>query len=75
MKGINWRAKLSSRKLWAAVAGFVTAVAAVLGADDMTAQQIAAVISAIGVLVAYIIGETCVDVARGSGGSDADGGK
>lgn len=65
MKKIDWKSKLSSRKLWAAIAGFATALAAVLGADDMTAQQIAAVISAVGVMVAYIIGETCVDVARG----------
>lgn len=70
MKKIDWKAKLSSRKLWAAIAGFATALAAVLGADDMTAQQIAAVISAVGVMVAYIIGETCVDVARGNGERD-----
>lgn len=72
MKRIDWKTKLSSRKLWAAIAGFATALAAVLGADDMTAQQIAAVISAVGVMVAYIIGETCVDVARGSGERDGE---
>ncbi len=64
MKKIDWKAKLSSRKLWAAVAGFVTAIAAVFGADDMTTQEITAVITAVGVLVAYIIGESCVDASR-----------
>ena len=47
MKNIDWKAKLSSRKLWAAVAGFVTAVAAALGADEMTTNQIVAIITAV----------------------------
>ena len=64
MKKIDWKAKLSSRKLWAAVAGCVTAIAAVFGADEMTTQEITAVITAVGVLVAYIIGESCVDASR-----------
>lgn len=62
---MNWKQKLSSRKLWAAIAGFVTAVAAVFGADEMTSQQLAALVSAVGVLVVYIIGESCVDANRG----------
>ena len=61
---MDWKRKLSSRKLWAAVAGFVTAIAAVFGADDMTTQQLAALVSAVGVLVAYIIGESCVDASK-----------
>lgn len=65
MNKINWKQKLSSRKLWAAVAGFATAIAVALGADQLTAEQIAAVISAVGVLVAYIIGESVVDAGRG----------
>ena len=60
---IDWKQKLSSRKLWAAIAGFVTALAAAFGVDGMTTEQIAAVISAVGVLVAYIIGESCVDAS------------
>lgn len=67
MKKIDWKAKLSSRKLWAAVAGFVTSLAAVFGADEMTTSQIAALVSAVGVLAAYIIGESCVDASRGEG--------
>lgn len=61
---IDWKQKLSSRKLWAAVAGFATALAAAFGIDSMTAEQIAAVITAVGVLVTYIIGESCVDASR-----------
>ena len=61
---IDWKQKLSSRKFWAATAGFATALAAAFGIDGMTSEQIAAVITAIGVLVTYIIGESCVDASR-----------
>ncbi|MBQ9080972.1 MAG: hypothetical protein IJY27_07885 [Clostridia bacterium] len=61
---MNWKQKLSSRKLWAAITAFVTALATVLGADALTIEQLAALISAIGVAVTYIIGESCVDAAR-----------
>ena len=61
---MDWKKKLASRKLWAAIAGFATAVAAVFGADEMTTQQLAALVSAVGVLVAYIIGESCVDASK-----------
>ena len=60
---IDWKRKLSSRKLWAAAAGFVTAICAAFGVDNMTAEQIAAVISALGILAAYIVGESVIDAA------------
>lgn len=63
---INWKQKLSSRKFWAAAAGFVTAVCAAFGVNSMTAEQIAAVISAVGILAAYIIGESAVDAVSKS---------
>ncbi|HHT53371.1 MAG TPA: hypothetical protein GX011_00320 [Clostridiales bacterium] len=61
---ISWKQKLSSRRFWAAVAGFFTALGAAFGIDSMTSNQIVAVISALGILAAYIIGESCVDVSR-----------
>ena len=61
---ISWKQKLSSRRFWAAVAGFVTALGAAFGIDTMTTNQIVAVISALGILAAYIIGESCVDASR-----------
>lgn len=61
---MSWKQKLSSRKLWAAVAGFVTALATALGADALTVEQLAALISAVGVLATYIIGESCVDAHK-----------
>lgn len=61
---IDWKAKLSSRKLWAALAGVVTALMAAFGIGDMTIAQVASVLSAVGVLAAYILGESMVDKAK-----------
>lgn len=61
---INWKQKLTSRKFWAAVTGFVTAIMVAFGANDLTIEQVVSVISASAVLIAYIIGEGMVDAAR-----------
>lgn len=58
------KAKLSSRKLWSAVVGVAVALSAMFGLDEMTTGQITALISAIGVLVAYIFAEAQVDSAK-----------
>ena len=61
---MNWKQKLSSRKLWAAVAAFAVAVCALFGIDELTVERITALIGAVGVMIAYIIGESCVDASR-----------
>lgn len=61
---INWKQKLTSRKFWAAVIGFVTAMLAAFGVSDLTTEQVIAVVSAIAMLIAYIVGEGMVDAAR-----------
>lgn len=58
---IDWKRKLSSRKFWAALAAFVGAVAVFCGAGESIITEITAIISAAGVLVAYILGEAIVD--------------
>ena len=55
--------KLSSRKLWVAVAAFVCAVAALFGVSESVSAQISAVITAGGVAIAYILGESYVDAS------------
>ena len=64
MNKINWKQKLSSRKFWAAVVGFVTAILIAFNASEMTISQVSAVITAGGVLIAHIIGESVVDANR-----------
>lgn len=61
---IDWRTKLTSRKFWAAVIGFVTALLTAFNVDSLTIEQVTAIISATAVLIAYIIGEGLVDSAR-----------
>jgi len=64
----DWKQKLSSRKFWAALAGFVGAVAVVCGAGESLIAEITAIISAAGVLIAYILGESIVDRASAESG-------
>ena len=61
MNEINWKRKLTSRKFWAAVVGFITAILIAFKIDNLTVEQVTAVISALGVLVAYILGEGLAD--------------
>lgn len=61
---INWTQKLTSRKFWAAFVGFVTAILVAFGVDELTIEQVAALITAASVLIAYILGEGMVDAAR-----------
>ena len=61
---INWKQKLTSRKFWAAIIGFVTAILIAFKVDELTIEQVVSVISASSVLIAYIIGEGMVDAAR-----------
>lgn len=58
---IDWKRKLSSRKFWAALAALVGAVAVFCGAGESVITEVTAIISAAGVLAAYILGESIVD--------------
>lgn len=64
MKKIDWARKLTSRKFWAAVVGFVAPLMTMLQVSDDTAVQITALIMAGGTLIAYIIGEGMTDAAN-----------
>lgn len=64
MNEINWKAKLSSRKLWIAVAAVIIAIVSACGINDITSEQVTTIVSSIGALIAYIIGETAVDISK-----------
>ena len=61
MTTIDWKRKLSSRKLWAAVAGIVTGLAMVFGLDEGTISNVAGAVVSVTSVVAYIIAEGRVD--------------
>lgn len=64
---INWKRKFTSRKFWLAVIGFVTAIMVAFNVDKLTIEQTVAIVSALGTLVAYIIGEGMTDAAHKEG--------
>lgn len=53
--------KLSSRKLWMAIAGIATGIAMALGADASEVSEVAGAVTAIVSVVTYIIVEGKVD--------------
>lgn len=61
---IDWKSKLTSRKFWAAIVAVVTCVCVIFGVDELTTEQVTALIMAVGALIAYILGEGFVDAQR-----------
>lgn len=61
---IDWKRKLTSRKFWLAVIGFVTAILIFFNVDKGTIEQVAALIMAGATVIAYIIGEGLADSAN-----------
>ena len=60
---IDWKRKLTSRKLWLAVAGFITGVM-LLCTAGATEETVTGCVMALGSVVAYIIGEGLTDAAN-----------
>ena len=56
--------KLSSRKLWAAIAGVVMGIAMVFGLDENVINTMSGAVVAVGSIVAYIAAEGKIDAAR-----------
>lgn len=61
---INWKQKLTSRKFWSAVAGFIVPLLLAFGVSDSNITQVTALIMSGGSLIAYILGEGLVDAGR-----------
>lgn len=61
---INWKQKLSSRKLWAALVGVVVGVAMAFGLSENEWSEVAGIVTSLVSVVAYIFGEAKVDAAR-----------
>lgn len=53
--------KLSSRKLWLAIAGVATGIAMVLGADSTDIQTVAGAITSLVSVITYIVTEGKID--------------
>lgn len=58
---INWKRKLTSRKFWTALMGFITPLLIAFNVSSDTATQVTSIIMSGGALIAYIIGEGLAD--------------
>lgn len=61
---IDWKRKLTSRKLWLALVGFVTGLLLYFGMENEKVEKIAALIMSFATLLAYIIAEGLVDASH-----------
>lgn len=67
MTKIDWKRKLTSRKFWAAIVGFVTPLLLSFGIAEASVDQVTAIIMSGASLIAYIIGEGLADAANAGG--------
>lgn len=63
---IDWARKLSSRKLWIAIAGFVSGLIMVFGGTETMASSISGVILQGAAVLGYLIAEGLADSAHTS---------
>lgn len=64
MNKVNWKQKLSSRKFWVALIGFITAILYAFNVAEATVEQVTGIITAGATLIAYILAEGFVDAKR-----------
>ncbi len=64
MKKIDWVRKLTSRKMWTAIASFVSMLIVALGGAESEATQVTALIMAGASIIAYVIGEGLTDAVN-----------
>lgn len=67
---MDWKRKLTSRKLWMAVALFVSGCIVAFGGDAEKAKVISGLIMQGAAVVAYIIGEGLADAAGAANDKD-----
>lgn len=63
---MDWKRKLTSRKLWIAIAEFVGMLIMAFGYAESTATQVTAIIMAGAGVIGYLIAEGLADYANGT---------
>ena len=61
---IDWKGKLSSRKFWVALIGFVSALMFAFNFAEADIEKVAGIITAGSTLIVYILAEAHVDANR-----------
>ena len=68
----DWKKKLTSRKFWIAVVGFVVPLLLSFGITESVATQISGVIMSGATCIAYILGEGLVDAESSANKNNND---
>ena len=61
---IDWTRKLTSRKFWVAVAGFISGLILAFGGSSETAETVSGVILAGASVIGYLLAEGLADAAH-----------
>ena len=61
---IDWKRKLTSRKLWVSVAGFIAGMVVIFGGQQETADKVSGAILSGAAVVGYVLGEGLADGAN-----------
>lgn len=71
---IDWKRKLTSRKLWVAIAGFIAGLIVIFGGSQADADKVSGAILSGAAVVGYVLGEGLADT-RSEGQSQNGGNK
>ncbi len=72
MKRVNWVRKLTSRKLWISVGGFVSLLIIAAGGTENEAAQVASIIMVGATVIGYVFGEGLTDAAGMTGAAEVE---
>lgn len=64
---IDWKRKLTSRKLWVALAGFIAGLIVAFGGNNETAETVSGCILSGAAVVGYVLGEGLADSGNTNG--------
>lgn len=58
---MDWKRKLTSRKLWVALAGFIAGLVVIFGGSQAEADKVSGAILSGAAVVGYVLGEGLAD--------------
>lgn len=70
MNKIDWKRKLTSRKWWLSLTGFITGLIIAFGGSDETATTVSGCLMSGAAVLAYTIGEGLADSNNKEGNTD-----
>lgn len=67
---IDWRRKLTSRKFWISIAGFVAGMIVIFGGSQEVADKISGAILSGAAVIGYVLGEGLADSGNSNNKED-----